>query len=397
MLAEERIIINRVEKKSTIREKVKSGVTFFLFILIGAVFGFCIAMALGSAETGKSISELVMVSVFLPSLLVSYIVHIAAHEFGHVMMGKLTGYQFHSYRIFSFMFLKEDGKWKLKRYTIPGTLGQAIMIPPEKKDGRFPWFLYNLGGGLVNLVLAIIALVIYLLNPHISGIVAIILLCFIMVGLITGALNLIPFPPTLMANDGSNMMAMAKDEIARECFYKQLSTVGNLALNKRFMDYPLEYYSLPKEANLKCQVIACIKNHELLYYYEMEDYNSAIKFLNTMEQVEGLPKILKLSFDAERLFFECLQGPREEVVEALCYKELLNVLKQGKSMLDMQRILMAYEGLYHKDVEKAKMYYNRARKLLESYPIKCVVDIEKRFLDEIKEKMEAPVTKEVEN
>ena len=193
----------------------------------------------------------------------------------------------------------------------------------------------------------------------------------------------------MMPNDGTNMWVLYKDELARDCFYKQLEMVGRLTSNRTFKDYPLEQYQLPKEANLKCPQISILKNYELEYYYDIEDYDSAVKLLNEMEQVEGLSKLLKYSFDTERLFIECMQGPREEVVEHLCTKELMNILKQSKNTPDMHRILMAYEGLYQKNTEQAKKHYDMARKLLEKYPIKGVANIESRFLEMIKEKIES--------
>ncbi len=396
MFAEERIVITNVDKSSSRKEKVKKLLAMGLSILIGAVFGFCFIMFLDSVEASDKISGFVLIAIFIPSIVTSMIIHIIVHEFGHVIMGRLTGYKFYSYRIFSLMFLKEDGEWRVRRYTLPGTIGQAIMLPPEKKDGHFPWFLYNLGGGLVNIVLSLIALAIYLLTPNLSGVAGIILLCFLMVGLLLGVTNLIPMPNAIMPNDGSNMLAMYKDELVRESFYKQLNIVASLSQNKSFKEFPLEYYQLPKEANLKNPIISNMKNYELEYYYDTNNYNAAVNLLNEMEQEKVQSKLIKFSFDTERLFVECLQGPREEIIEYLCTKQLLNLMKQAKNTPDMNRILMAYEGFYVKDIAEAKQHYGKALKLLEKYPFKGIADIEKRLLEMIKEKLDESAVEEEE-
>ncbi len=394
MFAEERIVITNSDKSSTRKEKVKKVIAMGLPMLLGAVFGFCFIIFLDSVEASDKINGLFLIIIFIPSIVTSIILHIIVHELGHVIMGLLTGYMFYSYRIFSLMFLREDGKWKFRRYTLPGTAGQAIMLPPKKKDGHFSWFLYNLGGGLMNIVLSLITLAIYLLIPNLSGVVGIMLLCFLMAGFIIGVSNLLPIPNAMMPNAGSNMLALYKDELVRECFYKQLNLVASLAQNKSFKDFPLEYYQLPKEANLKNPIIATMKNYELEYYYDIEDYSALVNLLNEMEQEKVQSKLIKFCFDTERLFVECMQGPREEIIEHLCTKQLLNLMKQAKNTPEMNRILMAYEGLYVKDIAEAKQHYGKALKLLEKYPFKGVADIERRLLKMVKEKLDESVIEE---
>ena len=45
---------------------------------------------------------------------------------------------------------KEDGRFKVRKFSIPGTAGQCLLMPPEMKDGRFPYVIYNLGGVILN-------------------------------------------------------------------------------------------------------------------------------------------------------------------------------------------------------------------------------------------------------
>ena len=43
------------------------------------------------------------------------------HELGHLIFGLLSGYKFSSFRIFNFMLIKEDGKFKIKNLSFPET------------------------------------------------------------------------------------------------------------------------------------------------------------------------------------------------------------------------------------------------------------------------------------
>lgn len=76
------------------------------------------------------------------------------HEAGHLVAGLLSGYRFSSFRIGNFMLVKENEKMKCKRLSLAGTGGQCLMIPPDMIDGKIPFVLYNLGGSLMNLVMA---------------------------------------------------------------------------------------------------------------------------------------------------------------------------------------------------------------------------------------------------
>lgn len=73
--------------------------------------------------------------------------------------GLLTGFRFLSFRFFQWAVIKNDkGKYALKSYNIPGTIGQCLLIPPKVEDKiSTPFFWYNAGGVLFNLLAAVIA------------------------------------------------------------------------------------------------------------------------------------------------------------------------------------------------------------------------------------------------
>ena len=85
-------------------------------------------------------------------LLLGFFLSIAAHEAGHLVFGLMTGYGFVSYRVGSLTIVRSDGKLKIRRMKLAGTGGQCLMSPPEMKDGKYPFVLYQLGGVIFNLV-----------------------------------------------------------------------------------------------------------------------------------------------------------------------------------------------------------------------------------------------------
>ena len=103
-----------------------------------------------------------LVFVYIATLL-----HTIIHEGGHLVFGLLTGYKFISFRVGSFMLKKEDKKLVFKRFTLAGTGGQCLMSPPELKNERMPYVMYNLGGALMNIVFSIITGVLMILTKDI--------------------------------------------------------------------------------------------------------------------------------------------------------------------------------------------------------------------------------------
>lgn len=388
VFGEERIVLQIEEKSSGKREKFKLLLINVFYIVVGIVCGFGYISITGSVKEGQGLSIPEFLILLVLSIIVSIVLHIAFHELGHVITGKLTGYGFYSYRLFSFMFLKEDGKWKCKRYTIPGTMGQAIMTPPEKKNGEYPWFWYNAGGGLMNFLVSLIVWIMYLLLPGRTELKATIIIPFIFIGVVLGLTNLIPSPRNMLANDGSNILALYKDKIARDCFYQQLTVIAHLAKKKSFSDLPLEFYQLPGEANLTYPIVANTKFHELEYYYDVQAFGSAIHLLNALAKERSISRHIRLSLDIERVFMECMQGPRKDIVEALCTKDLRNIFKASKNVPDIHRVLMAYEGLYNRDTKKAMEHYEKACRLLQKYPLEGIAKIETKLLALVKSQLE---------
>ncbi|MBR4163753.1 MAG: hypothetical protein IKR11_09540, partial [Solobacterium sp.] len=126
------------------------GILFYM--LIGAGSGILLVQYLEHFED-ISTGMLILLFLFLfLSLYIAILLQITIHEGGHLLFGLATGYKFSSFRIFSWMWLKKDGKIQRKHLTLAGTGGQCLMSPPDLKDGTIPVLLYNFGGAILNLI-----------------------------------------------------------------------------------------------------------------------------------------------------------------------------------------------------------------------------------------------------
>ena len=135
-------------------------VAFILLFLIGGISGYVFASLGSSLVDGYGALEYAL--VFL-GIVFAFVFSIITHELGHLFYGWLSGYGFVSFRVFGVMLIKGSDGLKFKRYSLAGTGGQCLMVPPDMKDGKIPIILYNLGGVIVNLTSGALFLVVYLL------------------------------------------------------------------------------------------------------------------------------------------------------------------------------------------------------------------------------------------
>lgn len=143
-------------KKKSEKKKMQwqQYIAMVFFMLIGGVCGVLMGQYLEQrAETNTTVAEdiFALVCLFI-SMYAFMLIQIIIHESGHLVFGLFTGYKFSSFRIFSFMWVKENGKVRLRRLSIAGTGGQCLMSPPDMVEGRIPVVLYNLGGSFMNIL-----------------------------------------------------------------------------------------------------------------------------------------------------------------------------------------------------------------------------------------------------
>ena len=151
-----------------------------------------------------------MVITACVSLFISYLL-IIIHEAGHLVFGLLSGYKYLLFRVGSLTLIKRNNKFEFKKMSIKGTAGQCVLMPPESKEPeKVPFFLYHAGGGIFNILTALITF------PIAFSINGIIIRTFLWVlgaiSLVIGFTNLIPMI-IQVPNDGYNIMGISKNPL----------------------------------------------------------------------------------------------------------------------------------------------------------------------------------------
>lgn len=356
-------------------KRIKQLFSFILQIGVCLTLG----MIIGRNSSDKSFPFFILSLVVL---ILCLFIGIIIHELGHLMFGLLSGYKFSSFRIANIMILKDKGTYRWTTYSIPGTAGQCLMVPPEDKKIP-PYFWYNVGGGLLNLILAVI---VWLAirpgsdHPFLS--------IFANINAALGIINLIPMN-TLVANDGYNILQLWMKKRARQFFGLQLKIVSALQVGRRYREMPEDYFELPKDSELDNTFMATGLVNRLNYELDTANYKHAIALL---DQIIGDPSIALIELHRkmivlERVFFYLMEG-QIEAANGLMTKDLIKLAPQlAKSQMSINRFLYVYELVVNNNEERAQKWVDNFYKLAEKNPYKGEVANELQLLEFAQQKI----------
>lgn len=387
-----------MEKLKKKDEKKSEYLGYALFVLIfgglGVLFGFLSNGILKDffeayVDNEKIYMEMFNIYFILLIIIVGYFFHIIIHEAGHLVFGLLTGYKFVSFRVASFTIVRENGKFVTKRFNIPGTAGQCLMMPPEKKDKKYPFIIYNLGGVFMNSIFVAIGILLAIAIKELN-IINLLLILTNVAGIIVVVTNGIPMKIGGISNDGHNVIFMIKDGDARESFYLQLKVNGLLTEGIRMKDMIYEELKLLEGLDYKTPIN--FSRIFLVYNYHLDkmDFEKAREVLEFgSKYVNDTILIYKMEFAAEKLFLEILGDCDKEKIDSLYNKNLKKYIKASKFMIGKKRVMMAYEGLYKEKRESALIYFQELKRLSKMYPIKGEAKMEIMLGNFIEKEMEA--------
>jgi hypothetical protein len=341
-----------------------------LGMLVGAAAGYggvALVMWLinGGMPSAKSDSEGVDYGLMAMSigfallwLFVTAFIHLILHEAGHLITGLLTGFRFLSFRVFKFTLVKTDEGLRWKRFHIQGTGGQCILELPEDQDvKKAPWFWYNAGGALMNLLLA--GLSIAVLRSFELGMAAFsffIMMAF--VGILVALLNGVPMIVGGVSNDGYNLWTLWRHPEERRFFVRSLQVAGQLSRGTRMSEMPATWFEdIPVNEQSHYLEIS----NRILYMALLEDQQRYEDARLIAEEVMALgkkfPQLYKLEVGGERVMLELLTTQRRDVVDELWDKQLERyTIANSKFSPIKYAVLYTYELLHKKDSEKANSY-----------------------------------------
>ncbi len=344
--------------------------------IIGMFLGFFVGKTIGSyIERFDSMASFILIGFI--SLILAFIFQILLHELGHLFFGSLTGYSFVSFRLGNFILVKDAEGLSLRRYVLPGTLGQCLLAPPELgKDYNFPFVLYNLGGGIFNLFFSFFGILLLGTRQFSPGL-EMFLSIFISLGIFLALTNLIPLKSGDLGNDGYNIIELMKNKYGRYGFWLQLYINREISRGKRLGQVERKLFKLPKDLDFNDIFSSSIVLMEAEYYMDLGQLKKAEDIYLRIERENY--KLVGVHENQLRLGLGKIYLEREDRLglEKLMADDFKKYLKATeKYMLDTIGFLYGYELLFEKDSEAARVYENRLRKMETTYPYRGLIEAE---------------------
>lgn len=372
-------------------------------LLIGALIGgaavgatiFIIEGSEGTVDVLRKVGELPLVDFVVPIVLafvamaVAIVLHIVLHEAGHLLMGLATGYRFSSFRIGSIAIVRREGRISIRRYKLAGTGGQCLMLPPEVPAERVPFFWYNAGGVVMNIVVALLALVM-LKTCDLSMWWSEWSMMMVIVGLFLAVVNGVPMRPGGMQNDGMNILMLYRKPEKRKDLMHQLQIASAATEGKRASEMPAEWFdSDPMDDPKDLIRLASRLNHQARLIDEGRFVEAHAAVADLLAHFDELPQIVRFELAGEYVFTELLTTGRKEIVEKYWTKKQADYVKaSAKFSSAKQRILFAYALYAENDADKARQIYRDTLRLQDDYLIAGEVRSDLALMKELLDKHE---------
>lgn len=350
-----------------------------LFAVVGAACGFFAASYIDTitANTGQFILWFVLLLI---GLYLAVFLQLILHEAGHLVFGLLSGYQFSSFRIMSFMWVKEQGVLRFRRLNIAGTGGQCLMAPPELTDGKFPVLLYNLGGVLANLLVSGIA---WGLSCTAAGVPLLFIWLRVLsiTGIALALMNGIPMHMGTVDNDGYNAFSLGRNPQAMQAFWVQLKVNQQVAAGIRLKDMPEEWFALPEPdamGNSMVATLAVFTCNRMVDAHQFAEADALMARLLEMDSgIVGLHRSLMI---CDRVYIELITQNRQEVLAQMLTKEQRKFMASMKTFPSVLRTEYVYALLGEKNPGKAEKVKASFEKCAKTYPYPNDIQSERELM-----------------
>ncbi len=355
------------------RKRAKAGrqwLGMVFYLLIGAISGILIIRYLehysdGNAGAGM---QLLLFGLLMISVYAAMLIQIIIHEAGHLVFGLATGYKFNSFRIFNWMWIRENGKLRIKHMSIAGTGGQCLMSPPDLKEGEIPFLLYNFGGAIMNLIASAAFLLLSFLCPA-NSLPAMILRILAMIGTAFAIMNGVPLHLGLVDNDGCNAFSMLHDKAAVRAFWIQMKANEQVSKGIRLKDMPADWFTVPEDDAMQNSLIATVgvfACNRLMDEHRFEEADGLMEHLLSIDS--GIVDLYRGLMVCDRVYIELICRNRPNVLDVMLTKEqkkLMSAMKQFPSVL---RTDYAYALLAGNNIERVEKIEKLFERCAASYP-----------------------------
>ena len=352
--------MNKKKKHSNI---FSSCLALLICAAVGFLCGYAIMDYADKLAAGGVFKNLLVLLSGLLLLALAYGIQVIIHEAGHLLFGLISGYEFVSFRIGSFLLIRgSDGKLSMKRYYLAGTAGQCLMSPPDfEEDGYLPVGLYNMGGVLLNAISAMFFFWAYYLSGK-TVILPMLFLCLGILGLSQALINALPLELGGVPTDGRNALSLGRDERALRAFWIQLKINQCSSQGMRYMDMPEDWFSLSGDEANSGPLNSALAVFRANRFMDMQQFQDAWQLISQLLEETALPGLYQNLLKVDSLYLQALKGQVPQPEKSL--EKFMKAMKNYPSVLRSRCALALAAG----DGAKARELKQRLEALRQTYP-----------------------------
>lgn len=369
-----------MQKSSKVKQIVQQILPVAIFLPIGFLGGYLMGRSFVrfSASLSGMPDVLILLSLLL-FLFLAVFLQIILHETGHLVCGLLTGYRFSSFRIGSWMLIKESGRLRLKTLSIAGTGGQCLLLPPEWSEGKSPYVLYHMGGALMNFLTGVLFLLLYLYCPA-HALVSALFGALAITGFAVGIMNAVPLRLALLDNDGNTLHLLRKDPQAVFAFYRMLEINGQIANGLRLKDMPEDWFTTPAAADKQNSMIATIEVYRCNRLLDQQQFMQAAASIRALlgsdAAIAGIHRnLLKCDLAYCAMMQSDFASAQSELDDQ--QRKFMQSMKNFPSVLRTQ---YAEALLQDHDATKAEEIFARFERIAKKYPYPADIESERELM-----------------
>ena len=319
-------------------------------------------------------------AILLGCMYLAMVVQTVIHELGHLFFGFLTGYRFCSFRVGPLMLVKSRGRLRLKKFSLAGTGGQCLMIPPDLKDGKLPVVLYNLGGSILNFMVAGLCLMCCTFLPWVKFLWEFLLMAAV-IGFAYALTNGVPLRMGILNNDGYNAIRLGKNPEAMRAWWIQLKASQQVAEGVRVKDMPADWFAMPDEEGLRNSItatLAVFACNRLMDEHRFSEADALMeKLLDADAALVGLHRRLLIN---DRIYCGLTSGKDKTQLQALRTKQQRRFENSMQHHLSVLRTQYTWALLLDNDSKTADKFRKRFRNCARSYPYLCEMEAEQALM-----------------
>lgn len=217
-------------------------------------------------------------------IFIGVFVSLIIHEFGHLIGGLLSKYEFHSFTVSLLFFHKKDGKikFKLRKPKIINLFGGQCWMIPSQDFHHFTPFWINVSGSLFNLLIALILFIVRSSIDFNSSTLSWVIHSQMILNSTVGLFNLIPSRMFGQQSDGYNIIR-GFYPTDRRSMYVLLTIDRELKRGKRLRDFEPSLFEVELDEKMDRFYVAYLVMMHAFYLMDKEEHRVGIRELDRLD------------------------------------------------------------------------------------------------------------------